>query len=183
MITETIVTTLNEQGEANFAPMGVSIGDGEVLIRPYKESTTYRNLLATGEAVVNLTDNVRLFAEGAVSSPQFPAFPADKVRGLVLKDACSYYECSVNQADTAHERADFHCQVVKKGFLREFVGFNRAKNAVIEAAILATRVRFLEMEKILKEYLRFSEIVKKTGGEEEALAMQYLQDYVDRQKS
>ena len=182
MITETIVTTLNEQGEANFAPMGVRLGNGEILIRPYKESTTYRNLLATGEAVVNLTDNVRLFAEGAVSSPQFPAFPAELVRGLVLKDACSYYECSVIEADTAHERADFCCQVVKKGFLREFVGFNRAKNAVIEAAILATRVRFLGVEKILKEYLRFSEIVKKTGGEEEALAMQYLQDYVDRQK-
>jgi len=181
MITETIVTTLSEHGEANFAPMGVSIGDGEILIRPYKESTTFRNLLATGEAVVNLTDNARLFAEGAVSSPQFPAFPAEMVRGLVLKDACSYYECSVMQADTAHDRADFRCRVVKKGFLREFVGFNRAKNAIIEAAILATRVRFLGVEKILQEYLRFSEIVKKTGGEEEALVMRYLQDYVERQ--
>ena len=183
MIIEAIVTTLNEQGEANFAPMGVTIGDGEILIRPYQESATYRNLLATGQAVVHLTYNVRLFAEGAVSSPQFPAFPADVVRGLVLKDACSYYECSVIQADTAHERADFRCQVVKKGFLREFIGFNRAKNAIIEAAILATRVRFLGVEKILQEYLRFSEIVKKTGAEEEVKAMRYLQDYVERQRS
>ncbi len=183
MIIETIVTTLNEQGEANFAPMGVTIGDGEILIRPYKDSATYRNLLATGAAVVNLTDNARLFAEGAVSSPQFPAVPAEMVRGLVLKDACSYYECSVLQADTAHERADFRCLVVKKGFLREFVGFNRAKNAIIEAAILATRVRFLGVEKILQEYLRLSEIVKKTGGEEENMAMQYLQGYVERQRS
>ncbi len=183
MIIETIVTTLNEQGEANFAPMGVTIGDGEILIRPYKDSATYRNLLATGQAVVNLTDNARLFAEGAVSSPEFPAFPANMVRGLVLKDACSYYECSVIQADTAHERADFRCRVVKKGFLREFVGFNRAKNAIIEAAILATRVRFIGVDKILQEYLRFSEIVKKTGAEEEVMAMRYLQDYVERQRS
>ena len=182
MIIEAIVTTLNEQGEANFAPMGVTIADGEILIRPYKESATYRNLLATGQAVVNLTDNVRLFAEGAVSSPQFPAFPAEIVRGLVLKDACSYYECSILQANTANERADFRCQVVKKGFLREFIGFNRAKNAIIEAAILATRVRFIGVEKILQEYRRLSEIVKKTGGEEEIHAMQYLQDYVERQQ-
>ena len=104
------------------------------------------------------------------------------VRGLVLKDACSYYECSVMQADTAHDRADFRCQVLKKGVLREFVGFNRAKNAIIEAAILATRVRFLGAEKILQDYRRFSDIVKKTGGEEEALAMQYLQDYVVQQQ-
>ena len=182
MITESIVTTLNEQGEANFAPMGVTIGDGEILIRPYKESATCRNLLATGQAVVNLTDNVRLFAESAISNPKFPAFQADAVRGLVLKDACSYYECSVREADTAHERANFHCQVVKKGALREFIGFNRAKNAIIEAAILATRVHFLGVEKILDEYRRFSEIVKKTGGEQEARAMQYLQEFVERQK-
>ena len=182
MIIETIVITLNEHGEANFAPMGVTIGDGEILIRPYKESATYRNLLATGAAVVNLTDTARLFAESAVSDPQFPAFPADMVRGLVLKDACSYYECSVMQADTARDRADFRCQVLKKGVLREFVGFNRAKNAIIEAAILATRVRFLGVEKILQDYRRFSDIVKKTGGEEETLAMQYLQDYVERQQ-
>jgi len=183
MITETIVTTLNEVGEANFAPMGVTIGDGEILIRPYKESATYRNLLATGVAVVNLTDKALLFAESAIANPQFPAFPADRVRGVVLKDACSYYECSVREPDTAHERASFHCQVLKKGVLREFVGFNRAKNAIIEAAILATRVRFLGVEPILHEYRRFSEIVKKTGGEEETRAMQYLQEYVERKQA
>ena len=180
MITETIVTTLNEEGKANFAPMGVTIGDGEILIRPYKESTTYRNLLATSAVVVNLTDNASIFAESAVSSPQFPAFPADKIRGLILKDACSYYECSVKEADTMQERANFHCRVVKKGILREFIGFNRAKNAIIEAAILATRVRFLGVEHILQEYRRLAEIVKKTGGEQESRAMRFLQEYVER---
>lgn len=182
MIIETIVTTLNEQGEANFAPMGVTIGNAEILIRPYKESATYRNLLATGAAVVNVTDDVRVFAESAISTPQFPAFPADRIRGLVLKDACSYYECSVIEADTTQDRASFRCQVVKKEALREFIGFNRAKNAIIEAAILATRIRFLGVEKILAEYRRFAEIVKKTGGEQEAIAMRYLQDYVERKQ-
>lgn len=180
MITETIVTTLNEEGKANFAPMGVTIGDGEILIRPYKESATYRNLLATRAVVVNLTDNASLFAESAISSPQFPALPADTIRGLILKDACSYYECSVKEADTMQERANFHCRVVKKGILREFIGFNRAKNAIIEAAILATRVRFLGVEHILQEYRRLAEIVKKTGGEEESRAMRFLQEYVER---
>lgn len=181
MIIESIVTTLNEAGEANFAPMGVAIGEGEIIIRPYTDSATYRNLVATEVAVVNLTDNCRLFAESAITSPQFPTFPAELVPGLVLTDACSYYECSVMHADTAAPRATFRCKIVKKGVLREFIGFNRAKNAIIEAAILATRVRLLEMETILQEYRRLSEIVQKTGGEQEAWAMRYLQDYVDRQ--
>lgn len=182
MIIETIVTTLDESGEGNFAPMGVTIGEGEVRIRPYKDSATYRNLLATGAAVVNLTDNASLFAESAISKPQFPAFPAELIKGIVLKDACSYYECMVLHADTALERANFCSKILKKGVLREFIGFNRAKNAIIEAAILATRVGLLGSEKILQEYRRFSEIVQKTGGEAEAQAMAYLQDYVERQQ-
>lgn len=181
MIIESIVTTLNEAGEANFAPMGVTIGEGDILIHPYTDSTTCRNLVATGSAVVNLTDSIRLFAESAVSNPQFPTFAAELITGLVLTDACSYYECSVMRADTAAPRATFRCRVVKKGVLREFIGFNRAKNAIIEAAILATRVRLLEVETILQEYRRLSEIVQKTGGEQEAWAMRYLQDYVERQ--
>jgi hypothetical protein len=181
MIIECIVTTVNEQGEANVAPMGVTIGEGEILIQPYRDSATFRNLVATGAAVVNLTDNCRLFAESAVSNPPFPTFPAELVPSRVLIDACSYYECSVIHADTTPPRATFRCKIVKKGVLREFVGFNRAKNAIIEAAILATRVRILEVTTILQEYRRLSEIVQKTGGEQEAWAMRYLQDYVERQ--
>lgn len=182
MIIECIVTTLNEAGEANFAPMGVTIGEEEILIRPYRDSATYQNLVATGAAVVNLTDSIRLFAESAITSPQFPTFPAELVPGLVLTDACSYYECSVMHADTASERATFRYKIVKKGVLREFIGFNRAKNAIIEAAILATRVRLLGVAQIREEYRRLAEIVQKTGGEQETQAMQYLQDYVERQQ-
>lgn len=182
MIIEAIVTTVDEAGEANFAPMGVTIEQGEIFIRPYKDSVTYRNLIATGTAVVNLTDAIRLFAESAVSSPQFPTFAAEMVKGLVLIDACSYYECSVVHAETASERATFRCKILKKGILREFIGFNRAKNAILEAAILATRVRLIGAAQIREECRRLAEIVQKTGGEQEVLAMQYLQDYVERQQ-
>lgn len=181
MIIETIVTTLNEAGEANVAPMGVTIGEGVIVIRPYTDSATCRNLIATGVAVVNLTDSVRVFAESAISHPQFPTFPAESVQGRVLTDACSYYECSVIDTETTTPRATFRCAIVKKGVLREFVGFNRAKNAIIEAAILATRVSLLGTESILQEYRRLADVVRKTGGEQETSAMQYLQEYVERQ--
>ena len=90
MIIESIVTTLDGQGSANFAPMGVEWGEQEIVVKPYRETTTYRNLLATGEAVVNLVDDVLYFVKGALSSPSFPASPAREVRGLVLDAACSW---------------------------------------------------------------------------------------------
>jgi len=177
-IVESIVITQDQSGLPNFAPMGVTFDREPIFLRPYKETTTYVNLVATGKAVINLTDNVLLFAEGAVGQAQFPAFPAEQVEGLVLKDACIYYECTVRDLQEEGERARFVCAVVKKGVLREFIGFNRAQNAVIEAAILATRVRFLGREHVLKEFERLRLIVDKTGGEQEHAAFRYLSEHV-----
>jgi hypothetical protein len=177
-IVESIVITQDQGGVPNFAPMGVTFERGSILLRPYKETTTYLNLVATGEAVINMTDNVLVFAEGVVERPQFPAFPAERVKGLILKDACAYYECTVQDLHDEGERARFACTVVKKGVLREFIGFNRAKNAVVEAAILATRVRFLGREHVLTEFERLRVIVDKTGGEQEHAAMRYLLAHV-----
>lgn len=179
-ILEAIVITQSEKGVPNFAPMGVTFEGDSFFLRPYKETTTYTNLVVTGQAVINLTDNVVLFAEGAVGQPQFPTIPAEQVKGLVLQDACTYYECTVQNLKEDGERARFACTVVKKGILREFVGFNRAKNAVIEAAILATRVQFLGQEYVLSEFKRLGEIVHKTGGEQEHAAFQYLFENVGR---
>lgn len=177
-IIESIVITQDRDGLPNFAPMGVTFAQDPILLRPYKETTTYTNLAATGEAVVNLTDNVLLFAEGAVGRPQFPTFPAERVHGLILKDACTYYECTARELPEEGERARFACTVLKKGVLREFIGFNRAKNAVIEAAILATRIRFLGREHVGREFERLREIVDKTAGEKEHAAFRHLCDYV-----
>ena len=178
MIIETILTTMDESGLVNFAPMGVEWGEEEIVIKPYKETTTYPNLKATGVAVVNLTDNVLLFARGAISNPQFSWHPAVSVQGAVLDDACSWREVEVEESDEREARARFTARIVHRGFRREFLGFNRARNAVLEAAILATRTRFLPMDEILSDFERLQVIVDKTAGPVEREAMALLTDFV-----
>jgi hypothetical protein len=180
MIIESIVTTLDAKGEVNCAPMGVEWGEELIVIKPYQDTTTYRNLVATGAAVVNLTDNVLLFAQSAISDPVFPTRPADVVPGVVLQDVCSWREVVVEAIDAQHERARVTTRVVHRGFAREFLGFNRARHAVLEAAILATRTRFLPREHILAEFERLQVIVDKTGGTREHEAMELLTEYVHR---
>jgi uncharacterized protein len=68
---------------------------------------------------------------------------------------------------------------VYHGVNREFLGFNRARHAVLEAAILATRTRFLPPDEILGEYGRLAVIVEKTAGPNEHAAFDLLRDYVD----
>jgi hypothetical protein len=57
---------------------------------------------------------------------------------------------------------------------RDFFGFNRAKHAVVEAAILATRTAFLPAEQVAAEFARLRVLVEKTGGPAEHEAFSLL---------
>jgi uncharacterized protein len=178
VIIESIVTTVDVNGSINFAPMGVEWGEETIVLKPFLETTTFRNLSATGVAVVNLTDDAMLFAQGAISSPQFPSIPATIVEGAVMEAACSWRELRVVTIDATPPRSRIEAQVVHRGTRREFIGFNRARNAVLEAAILATRTHLLPAEQIREEYARLQVVVDKTAGPREREAMDLLTQYV-----
>jgi hypothetical protein len=178
VIIEAIVTTMDSQGVINFAPMGVEWGDQTIVLKPFLETTTFRNLSATGAAVVNLTDDVMLFAQGAISSPQFPSLPASTVPGVILEAACSWSELKVLGIDATPPRSRIDTRVVHRGVRREFIGFNRARHAVLEAAILATRTHLIPVEQIRDEFARLQVIVDKTAGPREQEAMELLTQYV-----
>ena len=183
MILEGIVTTLNAQGEPNIAPMGPHV-DGpdfeRFVLRPYPTSQTYRNLKEHGEGVLHVTDDVLLLAQAAVGRiAPLPALrTAEKVRGVVLADACRFHEFRVVALDESEARVRIEAVVVHTGKVRDFFGFNRAKHAVVEAAILATRTAFLPKEEIEAEYRRLEVIVNKTGGEREQEAFAFLRRHV-----
>ena len=178
MILETIVTTRDTGGAVNFAPMGVEWGDEIIVLKPFLETSTFRNVSASRQAVVNLTDDVMLFAQGAISSPQFPWEPASVVQGAVLQAACSWREIEVLTIDATPPRSRIEARVVHRGVSREFLGFNRARHAVLEAAILATRTHLIPADQIRDEFARLQVIVEKTAGPREHEAMALLTGYV-----
>jgi hypothetical protein len=178
VIIETIVTSVGPDGTTNFAPMGVEWAEDSVVLKPFLETTTFRNVVSGGSAVVNLTDDVMLFAQAAISNPQFPSFPATVVRGVVLDAACSWRELEVVSVDDTPPRSRIEARVVHRGQRREFLGFNRARHAVLEAAILATRTHLLPAEQIRDELTRLQVIVDKTAGPREQEAMALLTEYV-----
>ncbi|MBI2194889.1 MAG: DUF447 family protein [Planctomycetes bacterium] len=183
MILEAIVTTLGPDGSLNVAPMGPRVDEGlsRFELQPYSTSQTYRNLKTHGEGVIHVVDDVWLLARAAVGSVEPPTFPASRVKGRVLQDACRYYEFRVTGMDESGQRIRIETEVLATGRLRDFFGFNRAKHAVVEAAILATRTAFLPREDILSEFERLAVLVQKTGGQQEYQAFAFLQDFVARQ--
>lgn len=184
-ILEGIVTTLNEDGTANISPMGPFVDEGmtRLLLRPYQTSTTYRNLKRTGEGVLHVTDDVELIARTAVGRLESPPrlLPAPQVAGKILADACRWYEFRVMQLDDSQPRTEIEAEVVGQGRMRDFFGFNRAMHAVLEAAILATRIEWLPAEEILADFQRLAVPVEKTAGDRERRAFAFLQQYVREQ--
>ena len=182
MIVETIVTTVAANGDVNCAPMGVEwspdAASESIVLKPFLETATYRNVTATRTAVVNLIDDVRVFAKAAISNPSYQTVPAQVVHGVVLADACSWRELEVVAIDSTPPRSRIETQTVHRGVRREFIGFNRARHAVLEAAIYATRVHLLAREFILSEIERLQVIVDKTAGPREFEAMSLLVEYI-----
>ncbi len=179
MILEGLVTTLSAGGSPHLAPMGPRMGEygDSFLLRPFPTSTTFRNLKRHPEGVLHVTDDVLLLAKAALGKVvQFPDHrDSEVVRGIVLEDACRYYEFRATSIDESEARVRIECQIVKSGTGREFFGFNRAKHAVLEAAILATRFHLLPAEEIESEYRKLRVIVDKTAGPQERKAMAFLE--------
>jgi hypothetical protein len=175
------VTTLNSNGALNIAPMGPEIDPGlsmaRFVLRPFYTSTTYHNLKAGGEGVFHVTDDVLLLAQTAIGTVPFPepeSRRADVVAGRILVDACRYCEFRVVELDDRDERTTIIVETVAQGRFRDFFGFNRAKHAVLEAAIMATRTAWLPLDEMLIEFRKLAILVDKTGGPKERAAFTLL---------
>ena len=150
-------------------------------LRPYQTSTTYKNLKRHPEGVLHVTDDVELIAKAAIGAElgTVATHPANKVHGQILDDACRWFTFRVKELDDSNERTSIQCQVVDTGDQRPFFGFCRAKHAVLEAAILATRTKFLPEEDIRADFERLKIIVEKTAGNPETRAFELLHSYID----
>lgn len=190
-ILEGLMTTLSadpadapSRQRLNIAPMGPTVDESMrwLILRPFKTSTTYRNLKTTGEGVFHVTDDVLLLARAALgkvlTEADAPTRPARVVRGLVLTGACRYYEVRVTDLDDRDDRTTVRTEVVATGRLRDFWGLNRAMHAVLEAAILATRVHLTGCEAVLAEMRRLEPLVEKTGAERERMAFEEIRVFV-----
>lgn len=183
MIIETIFSTLDQTGRPNFAPMGIVWDEKFVTARPFRNSHTCRNLMATGYGVANISDNVLAYVQCGLYDAVLPHFASKVVPGVVFDGCCSWREIEVISRNGSEERAELRCRVLHDGRQKDFLGFCRASNAVIEATILATRFPLHERKSLSEELIRYRTIVEKTGSEAERQAFQMVEDYIEKRRS
>lgn len=178
MIRETIVTTMSAAGAVHIAPLGL-IGDGEGwIVAPFRPSTTLENLRAVPFAVANYTDDVRVFAGCLTGRYEWPTIACDRVPVPRLAGALAHEELAVERVTEDAQRPRFYCRVLHGTAHAPFRGFNRAQAAVIEAAILVSRLHMLPREKVERELAHLEIAVAKTAGAAEQQAWGWLMEKV-----
>jgi beta-RFAP synthase len=181
MILEGIVTTRSRSGAVNIAPMGPLFDPAnprQFILKPFETSQTYQNLREIDQGVFHITDDVLLLAKAVIGQPQAPLQPAESIQGDRLVDCCRYIEFRVHQWRVLGPRAEILCDIVHERHVRDFFGWNRAKHAVIEAAILASRVGILPNKEILEQIPSLQTLVAKTGGPPETEAFDLLKKHI-----
>lgn len=183
MIQELIVTTHNASGETHLAPMGIHLLGDEIVILPFKPSTTLNNILESKVAVLNYCDDVRVFAGCLTGRRLWPLQPTAVIKGQVLACALAHTELKLVRIEDDDTRPKLFCKAVHSANHAPFTGFNRAQYSVLEAAILISRLKWLPMEKIDAEidYLRIG--LEKTAGARELEAWSWLMQVIDEHKT
>ncbi len=180
MIQEVIVSTQNADKQPHIAPMGIHLVDNEIIILPFRPSTTLNNILQTGHAVINYCDDVRVFAGCLTGRRDWPLVLAEKIKGHYLAAALAHKELELLRIEDDETRPKLYCRTLHSVNHKPFQGFNRAQSAVLEAAILVSRLNMLPVEKIESELAYLSIGLNKTAGVNEQQAWDWLMQIVEQ---
>lgn len=182
VIHEAVVSTVSREGRPHVAPMGVRYQMGDVILMPFQPSTTHDNIVASGFAVLNIVVDTRVFAGCVTGRRDWPTVPAERVPGVRLQLALSHVELRLAARDDDVQRPRLRMARVHEVQHAPFVGINRAQAAVLEAAVLVSRLHLLPAAKVDSEMAYLQIAVEKTAGPAEHEAWGWLTAAVARHR-
>jgi hypothetical protein len=177
-IRETIVTTVDGSGKVHIAPLGIIAERDGWVIAPFRPSVTLDNLAAVPFAVASYTDDVSIFAGCLTGRKDWPTVPVEGFPVPRLEAALAHSVLGVESIADDGVRPRHFCRVAQEETHAPFTGFNRAKAAVLELAILVSRLGMLPRDKIEAEIAYLSIAIDKTAGPKEKEAWSWLMQKV-----
>ena len=191
VIYETVISTVAPHGTPHVAPMGVryrssgenSATSSAVILMPFKPSTTLANIIASRHAVLNVVADTRVFAGAVTGRRSWPLRPTERIEGVRLSCALNHVELELAELSDDPQRPVLRMARVFEASHAPYIGFNRAQAAVIEGAILVSRLRMLPAEKVEAEMAYLQIAIDKTAGPAEHEAWGWLTEAVARHRA
>ena len=177
-IRETIVTTVDRHAKVHIAPLGIIAEEDGWVIAPFRPSTTLDNLTAVPVAIVNYTDDARIFAGCLTGRRDWATVPVPSCPVPRLEAALAHSVLEVVRVDDDGLRPRHFCRIKAEATHAPFTGMNRARAAVLELAILVSRLGMLPREKIEAEIAYLAIAIEKTAGPQEKEAWGWLMERV-----
>lgn len=179
VIYECVVTTVNATGQPHVAPMGVRyLPEGRVLLMPFRPSTTLDNILAVGHAGLNILTDTRVFAGCVTGRRQWPVLPMGQAPGVRLACALRHLELRLETVSDDVQRPVLTLATLRDETHAPFPGLNRAQAAVVEGAVLVSRLRMLPADKVDVEMAYLQIAIDKTASAAEHEAWGWLQQAI-----
>lgn len=185
MIIEGLLTSISADGSPHVAPMGPVVSEDLMTwtLRPFQSSSTFAALRRTPQCIFHVVDDVVPVVRTALGIPHTFQFQNHPAGGHIIVDACRWFRLEITQWDVSGPRSEASAQVESQGTLRDFWGWNRAKHAVLEATILATRRHMLDAGHIASELEKLESAVEKTSGPREQLAWKELNEFLAAERN
>ena len=185
MIHEVIVTTKDSKDKIHIAPMGIRwLNDNhnskKIIISPFKPSTTLDNLMITKKAVINFIDDVRVFAGIVTKKKRDWDVNSSNDEYPYLYNTNTYIPVNVVEIIEDKVRPRIICEQFDTHVIRPFLGFNRAQSAVIEGAVLTSRLGMIDDVKIMNEIKYLKIAIDKTAGTREIEAWKWIMSKIDQ---
>lgn len=188
---ETIITTINENGNKNAAPIGVICKDKDkIMCRIFKGSTTLDNIIAQREFVVNITLNPILFSFATINNIPEDFFDENNSSNdsfVNLSDVDAYLKCKVGTVKEAIKKSDPINKSEANVIISDVVDIvlnnkcakaaNRGFYSLIESLVNFTRIDIVDKDKkdyFINRFIESKRIISKVGSKEDKDAMNLL---------
>lgn len=192
LLYETIVTTENEAGKPNAAPIGVICKDKmEIVLYLNHASHTRENIKLNKNFTVNITHDPLIFVNSTIDDLDSHYFEKYE-NNFYIKDAEAFFTVTVKSIKEVEKEdkigktlvniitADVNDVTVKK---KHFEPINRAIFAIIESLVYVSRIELVDDDTrniYLERIKEMSRVVNRVGGLDHKKAMKQILKYIEK---
>ncbi len=145
-------------------------------LRPFQSSKIFSLLQQNPRCVYHSHDDALVVVQLVLGHTPELSFRTLDSGVQVIEQACHWFELEIEAWDISGPRSEATARLIRQGDLRPFWGWNRAKHALLEAAIHISRAHLMQPGELQTQLLSLRTPIEKTAGPREQEAWRLIEN-------